>query len=593
MQLAWFDFIVIGLYLLISLGIGLYFRRRATRSVADFFVSGRNIPWWLAGTSMVATTFAADTPLAVTGIVARNGIAGNWIWWSMAFSGLLTVFFFARLWRRSQVLTDVEFVAIRYSGLPAHILRGFRAFYLGLLINIIVMGWVNLAMVKIFMLLFGLSKFHATLLTLGVMGVTAAISTLAGLWGVLVTDFFQFILMMSMIIILAFFAVQSVGGIANLSHQINLISLRSGETGSLLSFWPALNSTWMPLLTFCVYLFVNWWASWYPGAEPGGGGFIAQRILCARDERHSLLATLWFNLAHYALRPWPWILVALVAIVKFQGEPAFMADPESGYIRIMLLTLPGLFRGLMVAGFLAAYMSTIATELNWGASYLINDLYRPFIAKGKSERHYVVASQVATVTLMVLASIVCFFMQSIADAWRFLIALGAGTGLVYLLRWFWWRINAWSEISAMAAALLSSLFYQRIFGWQESQPLEFAYLVLATTATTTVIWLTITFLTRPEPQEVLINFYRRVRPMATFWQPIAKLAPEIKTDKFIHHDFIDWLIGVAMIYAFLFGLGNLFFSRWLEGLIFLIGGLGCGYFIFRDLSRRGWETVLK
>jgi len=593
MQLSLLDFIIIGLYLLASLGIGIYFRRLATRSVSDFFVSGRNIPWWLAGTSMVATTFAADTPLAVTGLVARNGIAGNWIWWSMAFSGLLTVFFFARLWRRSRVLTDVEFVAIRYSGPAARFLRGFRAFYLGLLINIIVMGWVNLAMVKIFMLLFGISKLPAIFLTLGVMLITAAISTLAGLWGVLVTDFFQFILMMSMVIILAVFAVQSVGGMANLAAQVNLVNQSSGQTGSLLSFWPAVASTWMPLLTLCVYLFVNWWASWYPGAEPGGGGFIAQRILCARDEQHSLLATLWFNLAHYALRPWPWILVALVAIAKFQGDAAFVADPESGYIRIMLAVLPGFLRGLMVAGFLAAYMSTIATELNWGASYLINDLYRPFLAKNRSERHYVVASQIATITLMILASVVCFLMQSIADAWKFLIALGAGTGLVYLLRWFWWRVNAWSEITAMVGAFVSSLSYQRAFGWQESQPLDFAYLVLATTATTTVVWLVATFLTRPEPKDVLLNFYRRIRPAPTLWGPIAKQAPEIEPDKYLLNNFLDWLTGVAMIYAFLFGLGHLIFSRWLKGILFLALGVSCSYFIYRDLSRRGWQTVLE
>jgi Na+/proline symporter len=285
--------------------------------------------------------------------------------------------------------------------------------------------------------------------------------------------------------------------------------------------------------------------------------------------------------------------VALVAIVKFQGDAAFAADPESGYIRIMLLTLPGLFRGLMVAGFLAAYMSTIATELNWGASYLINDLYRPFIARNRSERHYVVASQIATITLMLLASLVCFFLESIADAWKFLIALGAGTGLVYLLRWFWWRINAWSEISAMVAAFVSSLTYQRLFGWKESQPLQFAYLVLATTATTTFVWLMTTLLTRPEPREVLLNFYRRIRPEAAFWGPIAREATEVKPDKYILNNFLDWLAGVAMIYAFLFGLGHLLFSRWFQGILFLIFGFACGFFIYRDLSRRGWETVLE
>jgi SSS family solute:Na+ symporter len=298
MTLSPLDWIVVLIYFFISLGIGLYYRRRATKSVSDFFVSGRNVTWWLAGTSMVATTFAADTPLAVTGLVARNGIAGNWIWWSMAFSGILTVFFYARLWRRSGVLTDVEFAEIRYSGAGAKFLRGFRAFYLGLPINLIIMGWVNLALVKILMLVLGVTKIQALLITIGIMFITASISTLSGLWGVLVTDMFQFVLIMGMVIVLAVFAIHSVGGMSGMVSSIHAIERGGQATGSLLSFVPEINSTWMPLITFFVYLAVNWWASWYPGAEPGGGGFIAQRILSAKDEKHSLLATLWFNIAH-------------------------------------------------------------------------------------------------------------------------------------------------------------------------------------------------------------------------------------------------------------------------------------------------------
>jgi Na+/proline symporter len=591
MKLSLIDWAVIGLYFMISLGIGLYYRRRATKSVSDFFVSGRNVTWWLAGTSMVATTFAADTPLAVTGLVARNGIAGNWIWWSMAFSGILTVFFYARLWRRSGVLTDVEFAEIRYSGGAARFLRGFRAFYLGLPINLIIMGWVNLALVKILMLVLGVTKIQALLITIGIMFITASISTLSGLWGVLVTDMFQFILIMGMVIVLAVFAVHSVGGMSGMVSSIQTIEKSGEATGSLLSFVPEINSTWMPLITFFVYLAVNWWASWYPGAEPGGGGFIAQRILSAKNEKHSLLATLWFNIAHYALRPWPWILVALVAVVKFHGDPSFASDPESGYIRILIADLPASLRGLMVAGFFAAYMSTIATELNWGASYLVNDLYRRFLVRLRGEKHYVVISQLTTMLLMILSAIVSFYMDSIADAWKFMIAIGAGTGLVYLLRWFWWRINAWSEVSAMIGAFVTSLILKLGFGLNESKPAEFAYLVLITVAVTTIIWLAVTFLTRPEQKDVLLSFYRRVRPSAALWGPIAKEATDIVPRKDGLFNLLDWLSGVAMIYAFLFGAGKIIFGQVLLGLAFLAVGLIFGGVIYVDLNKRGWETI--
>lgn len=593
MQLTIIDWLVIALYFLFNLAVGLYYRKRATKSVSDFFVSGRNVSWWLAGTSMVATTFAADTPLAVTGLVARNGIAGNWIWWSMVFSGMLTVFFYARLWRRAGVLTDVEFAEIRYSGKAASFLRGFRALYLGLPINLIIMGWVNLAIVKIMMMTLGITKVEALAAAIGIMFVTASISTLSGLWGVLVTDLFQFVLKMGMVILLAIFAVDATGGMSQLISGLNQVNASRGATGSITSFVPPLNSTWMPLITFFVYIAVNWWASWYPGAEPGGGGYIAQRIFSAKDEKNSVLATLWFNIAHYALRPWPWVIVALVAVVRLQHDPSFIADPESGYVRILISDLPASLRGLMLAAFAAAYMSTIGTQLNWGASYLVNDLYRRFMVRTKGEKHYVSVSQVTTLLLMVLSAIVTFYMESIADAWKFLIAIGAGTGLVYLLRWFWWRINAWSEISAMAAAFIVSIILQYGFHLSDTEPRQFAYLVLLTVSITTVIWLTITYVTSPEPKEVLLSFYRKVHPSAKLWGPIAKEATDVVPQKDGLFNLMDWLSGVAMIYSFLFGTGNIIFGRTIVGLIMLLAGLAFGSIIYIDLNKRGWETVGK
>jgi Na+/proline symporter len=593
MQLTYVDWIVIALYFAFNLGVGLYYRKRATQSVGDYFVSGRNVTWWLAGTSMVATTFAADTPLAVTGLVARNGIAGNWIWWSMLFSGMLTVFFYARLWRRAAVLTDAEFAEIRYGGKPASFLRGFRALYLGLPINLIIMGWVNLAIVKIMMLTLGISKLQGLEGAIVIMFITASISTLSGLWGVLVTDLFQFILKMGMMVLLAVFAVEATGGMGGLISGLHQVDQTRQATGSILSFVPDLGSTWMPMITFFVYVAVNWWASWYPGAEPGGGGYIAQRIFSAKDEKNSVLATLWFNIAHYALRPWPWIIVALVAVVRLQHDPGFIHDPESGYIRILVSDLPASLRGLMLAAFAAAYMSTIGTQLNWGASYVVNDFYKRFLIKNKTEKHYVKASQATTLMLMVLSVIVTFQMDSIANAWKFLIAIGAGTGLVYILRWFWWRINAWSEVSAMAAALLTSLMLQYRFHISDTEPRQFAHLVLITVLVTTVVWLLVTLLTAPEKKEILEAFYRRVHPSAALWGPIAKQVTDVQPDKDGIFNLVDWLCGVAMIYAMLFGTGKIIFGEVSSGILMLLAAFAFGAVIFVDLNKRGWATLTK
>jgi Na+/proline symporter len=591
MQLTVVDFVVIALYFVLNFATALYLRKRATKSVSDFFISGRNVTWWLAGTSMVATTFAADTPLVVTGLVAKNGIAGNWIWWSMAFSGMLTVFFFARLWRRAGVLTDVEFAEIRYSGKPATFLRWFRALYLGLAVNLIIMGWVNLAIVKIMMQVLGISKVEALALAIMIMAATASISTLSGLWGLLWTDLFQFVLKMGMVIVLAVFAVGASGGMSSLVAQLRTIDQSRGNQGSILSFVPDLNSAWMPMITFFVFIAVNWWASWYPGAEPGGGGYVAQRIFSAKNEKHSLLATLWFNVAHYSLRPWPWILVGLVAVVRYQSDPAFHADPESGYIRILISDLPAYLRGLMLAAFAAAYMSTIGTQLNWGASYLVNDVYRRFMNREKSERHYVIISQAITMLLMMFSAVVTFYMDSIGNAWRFLMAVGAGTGLVYILRWFWWRINAWSEISAMIAAFVVSIVLQFGFGLREEQPKEFAVLLLITVVATTAAWLAVTFMTKPEPREILLSFYRKVRPSAALWKPIAAEAPDVVPEENGFVNMLNWLCGVLMIYSFLFGTGKIIFGETVSGLALVFAGLLLGSVIYRSMARYGWRML--
>jgi SSS family solute:Na+ symporter len=590
-QLSALDWLVIALYFLLSLAIGLYYKARAGRSTQEFFLSGRNVPWWLAGTSMVATTFAADTPLAVTGLVAKGGIAGNWLWWNFVAGGMLTVFFYARLWRRAGVMTDVEFAELRYAGAPAAFLRGFRALYLGLPINCIVLGWVNLAMVKILEHVLGVAKIQALALTLAMIALTSLISTLSGLWGVLVTDFFQFAIAMGMVIVLAVFAVGAVGGLdgllARLEQVDRLRAAASGGQGSVLSFVPDLHSAWMPMLTFLVYISLNWWATWYPGAEPGGGGFVAQRMFSAKDEKHSLLATLWFQIAHYALRPWPWILTALAALVLYPGLP----DPEVGYLRVMIHHLPASLRGLMVAAFAAAFMSTIATQLNWGASYLVNDFYRRFVRPGAGERHYVLASRLATLLLTAASAVVTFYMSSIAAAWKLLIVTGAGTGGVLLLRWYWWRINAWSEVSSMIAAFAVSVTLQLAWGLDSDDPLGFAWIMIVTIALTTAVWLAVTLLTRPEPMETLLAFYRRVRPSGPGWAPIARLAPEVPRAADGRRNLADALAGCVLIYGALFGVGKLLLKQSGAGVLLLACALAAGTFIYRDLSRRGWHVA--
>jgi Na+/proline symporter len=597
MNLSILDWTVIAAYFLFNLGIGLYYARRASGSTSEFFLSGRNVPWWLAGTSMVATTFAADTPLAVTGFVAKNGIAGNWLWWNFVMSGMLTVFLYARLWRRAGVMTDIEFAELRYSGKPAAFLRGFRALYLGLPINCIILGWVNLAMVKILEITFGLTK-NDTIgigisplkinlpitiaIVIGMLIFTAFYTAISGLWGVLVTDLFQFVLKMGMVIVLAILAVNAVGGIDQLKTKITAMDAGSG---SRLAFFPEFDSVWMPAITLFVYLGVVWWSTWYPGAEPGGGGYVAQRIFSAKTEKDGLLATLWFNIAHYALRPWPWILTALASLILYPE----LADKESGYIKTLLdpNVFPTYLRGFMLAAFAAAYMSTIGTQLNWGASYVINDFYRRFVKRTATEKHYVIASQIVTILLMIASLIITFYMDSIGGAWKLLIVTGAGTGTVLLLRWFWWRINAWSEVSAMICAAVVSIFLQTALKWNGDLPRDFAYLMLVTVGITTIVWVAVTLITQPEPREKLVAFYRRVRPEGPGWTEVAAEAglAESHAQGRLSLQFANWILGCALIYGSLFGIGKLIFKEWGAGLLYLLVAIVAGALISRNLSR--------
>ncbi|HEV2912992.1 MAG TPA: sodium:solute symporter family protein [Pyrinomonadaceae bacterium] len=593
MKLNLLDWLIIAAYFALSLVIGLYYAKRAGRSTEEFFLSDRSMPWWLAGTSMVATTFAADTPLAVTEMVARNGVAGNWLWWSMLASGMLTVFFFARLWRRAEVMTDVEFVELRYAGRPAAFLRGFRALYLGLPINLIIMGWVNLGMAKVLSGTLGLAKWQALALCLGI---TFLYSILSGFWGVVVTDAVQFVIAMAGSVVLAVFAVRAVGGIEALKTRLESVT----PTGSaepfgpdVLSLWSDGSAPWMlPLLTLMVYLSVNWWASWYPGSEPGGGGYVAQRIFSARNEKHGLLATLWFNIAHYALRPWPWILVALCSLVLYRGgvlnPETGQADAAFGYVQVMNDFLPFGFRGLLLASFAAAYMSTISTQMNWGSSYLVNDFYRRFVKRGASERHYVMISRLATLLIVLLSVVVTYYMNRITGGWELVMSLGAGTGLVYILRWYWWRINAWSEISSMAAALIVSLALRYFDIFDSSTPAGFARTILTTVGVTTLVWLTATFVSRPEPIEKLSSFYRRVHPAGPGWRRVAEACalPERRSE--IIPNLLNWALGVALVYTALFSIGELIFGHRGRALLFIVMAALSGGIMFWNLNRTGW-----
>ncbi|MFL5553034.1 MAG: sodium:solute symporter family protein, partial [Gemmatimonadaceae bacterium] len=585
MALTAIDWAIVAAYFLLSTGIGFAFTKRGGESLNEYFLSGRNVSWWLAGASMVATTFAADTPLVVTGFVYNHGVAGNWIWWNMLMSGMLTVFFFARLWRRAHVMTDVEFAEIRYSGRPAAVLRGFRALYLALPINLIILGWVTRAMIKILTISLGLHD--VTLLGMRVSGevvavaicfiITVAYSAGAGMWAVLWTDLVQFVIKMTAVIILAVYSLRAVGGLAALKTGL---AAHFGDADAALSVLPLRVTdtgieayAWMPLLALFVFLSVQWWAAWYPGAEPGGGGYVAQRIFSSKTERDGVLATLFFNVAHYAIRPWPWIITGLCTVLLYPAGIGPAHDHEAAYVQAFVDLLPTPWRGFMMAGFAAAYMSTVGTQLNWGASYLVNDFYKRFVKRDATEKHYVTMSRLATVFLFLASALVTMQLQTIEGAWKFLLALGSGTGLVLILRWYWWRINAWSEISAMIASFVVSLV-----GIATIKP-RFpagdlrgdAWVMLVTVAISTVVWLGVTFATKPEPDRVLEAFYRRVRPGGAGWETVSTRAgfgrESIPGGALA---WTNWIAGIVAVYSSLFGIGKLVLGNLVPGLIMLV-----------------------
>ena len=623
-----YDYIVIISFFIVIIAVAAYYSRRAGKDTKQFFLSGRSLPWYLAGTAMVATTFAADTPLAVTELVAKNGIAGNWLWWNLAIGGLLTVFFFSRLWRRSGIMTDLEFIEIRYSGVEAAVLRGFRALYLGLLMNAIVMGWVHEAMEKIFRII--LPGFDPFLLVTILALIVAVYSMASGLLGTIRTDSFQFIFAMTGCIILAVMVVR----LPQISSLKNLSAKLSPE---LLDFFPKVGSVSIAKLTggalsltigaFIAYVGIQWWSSWYPGADPGGGGYVAQRMLSARNEKHSLLGTLWFNIAHYTIRPWPWIIVALAALVilprvqntdilkkenpelfrkveeayknkslykseeNLTDNKVFMdfyekyentVDPGVMYPKLMARYLkPGLL-GLLIAVFMAAYMSTIASHLNWGTSYIINDFYRRFLNKTGSETHYIIVSKISILFLIMVSLLVSrYFLTTISGAWIFILNVSAGLGAVLILRWYWWRINAWSEISAMIAPLFiypvaghginlqTEIFSHpvslNIGGLGLEPPLTLYPVVIGTT----IVWLSVTFLTKPVNKEVLVSFYRKVYPGGAGWRTIAREIKEITPAINFGRQLVNWICGITAIYATMYGIGKILFSEYIRGTIAL------------------------
>jgi SSS family solute:Na+ symporter len=575
MQLTTLDWVIVVVSLLLSFAPAIYLMRRAGSSTTEFFTSGRAAPWWLVGGSMVATTFSTDTPNLVTNLVRENGVANNWVWWAFLLTGMSTVFFYARMWRRSGVLTDLEFYEIRYSGTAAAVVRAFRAVYLGLFFNIVIMATVNLAAAKIANVLLGWPMWQ-TLAICAVINVLFA--SIAGLWGVLVTDLFQFVIAMTASIAAAYFALQQpqVGGLSGLMQQI---------PPSTLQLLPDFGNWPLTMSVLILPLTISWWSVWYPGSEPGGGSYIAQRILASKSEKDALGGTLFFNVAHYALRPWPWILVALSSMLVYpELDDIARAFPYLDRALIghdmaypaMLVFLPSGLLGLMVAGLLAAYVSTISTHLNWGTSYLVHDLYRRFIRSDADERHYVMMGRIVTALLMLLAAGMTFLLETARTGFELLLSIGAGSGLLYLLRWYWWRINAWSEIAAMAVSFGVAIAFFAAGRMGATFPPNTALLV--TVAATTIAWIATTLLTRPESEQRLIEFYRLVRPAGPGWGPIPAKAGVGPSPDSISTQLLGWVLGCAFVYATLFGAGSALYGHTLQvivwGFVWVISGAG-------------------
>jgi len=593
MRLAFLDWLVIAAYGAITLGIGLRFAGRAGKGTQEFFLSGRSLPWWLLGTSMVATTFSTDTPNLVTDLVRTGGVSSNWVWWAFLITGMCTVFFYARLWRRSGVFTDMGFYELRYSGQPAAFLRGFRALYLGVFFNVMIMATVTLAAIKIGGVLLGLDK-YTTVLVAG--GITVLYSAGAGLWGVVVTDLMLFVVAMVGSVSAAVYALNQpeVGGLTGL--------VSNPAVTDKLALLPDFTDWRVAVPIFVIPLAVQWWSTWYPGAEPGGGGYVAQRMLAARDERDSMRAVLWFNVAHYALRPWPWILVALASIAVYPTlgdlaaafphvDPSILKD-DLAY-PAMLIFLPTGLLGLVVASLAAAYMSTISTHLNWGASYIVEDFYRRFLVTDRDERHYVAVARAATVGLIILAMTVSLWLHNALQAFQILLQIGAGTGLIFLLRWFWWRVNAWSEISGMVVSFAVAVWFQFFHVRAGFALIHPSAQLLIGVAVTTVAWLTVTFLTPPADRATLQEFYDRIRPMGRGWSSVVDTEAAADgsgaPDSDVGAAMLGWVLGSLTVYATLFGTGYLLYGRALAATIALGVAAAAAIGLFRVLPRIGFE----
>lgn len=561
------DWLVIALYFALSLSIGLYFTKKASSNLSEFFLSGRRVPWWLAGISMVATTFSSDTPLYVTGLVRSSGIYENWQWWCFIFSGMMAVFLFASMWKRLGVFTDVEFINIRYSGKPARLLRAFKALYFSLLIHTIIKAQVILAMAKILDVLLGWSKWQA--ITISSL-ITLFYCMASGYWGVLTTDFFQFMIAIMSATLLSFFAVKAAGGIDAIKIAVSPDILRFfPSTGDGLSAGGFLGASF---LTFLGYIGIAWWSKY----SSDGGGVIVQRIISCKDEREGIKATMFFNVLHYGLRTWPWILAALASMIIYPT----LTDHEIAYPKLVADLMPQGLKGLMIAGFFAAFMSTLSTYLNLSSAYFVNDFYRPYIRPHEKDSHYIIIARLSMILLSIITAIITYHLESIVEVFKFLIAFGSGTGLVYILRWFWWRINAWSEISAMIASTVASVIVYTLPGLNYS---NYFIKLLIIVLFSTLVWVSVTLLTEPSEKEVLRKFYELARPSGPGWRQF-----HIKGEgNPIIAGLVNWLTGSLFIISLTIGPGKVFLKDYLSGLIFLSLALISGIFLFSNISKAG------
>ncbi|CAN5824739.1 Na+:solute symporter [soil metagenome] len=591
MRLELIDWLVVAGYLGIALIVGLAFARRAGRDREGFFLSGRKAPWWLLGTSMVATTFSTDTPNLVTDLVRTGGVSQNWLWWSFAITGMLTVFVYSKLWRRSATLTDIGFYELRYSGRPAAFLRGFRALYLGFFFNVMIMATVTLAAIKIGAVLLGLGRLETIFLAATVTALYAATS---GLWGIIVTDLLLFVVAMIGSVAAAYYSLQhpDVGGLQGL--------LAHPSVQGKVSLLPDFSDPSAVAAVLIIPLAVQWWSTWYPGAEPGGGGYVAQRMLAARDEKEAMLSTLWFNVAHYGLRPWPWIIVALCSLIVYPDLAAIASafpHVSPSIVRhdlaypAMLVFVPHGVLGLIVASLAAAYMSTISTHLNWGASYIVHDVYGRFVAPDVSERHYVTAGRITTALLTVTAGAVALWLENAMQAFQILLQIGAGTGLIFILRWFWWRISAWSEIAAMVISFVVAIYFQFVhtaLGFERFAPTT--TLALGVLITTTG-WLLVTLVTPPTDMDVLRRFHDRIRPWGAGWRAVVGDQASDAQEAAMPAAVLGWFLGVLGIYAALFTVGYAIYGNYAVALVCFALLIAAGYGVIRVFPRIGFWTA--